>query len=285
MGEHRDRASGWQYAKYSGHENEWRVKQLLDNDPEYADDFLYRIGVSGAKIIGTSIGGLHETNVPSVTGTRKTKSKTDLKVFLDDDSVVNVSVKKSLGGQVYLISAEAFVAIFEKRFGKSIPNSVRKAMALFWAAADDAVDIIEEYADRSNERDFMLQLRHRSLNAATLRAYDRKLYNKLLGWFTENADRIAWLCFSMGAVRDSEEWAQFVWYKNMVDDDADAHDVDELFPINDICDAVYDCAEIGTCYGTKNGGTTIQLPFGFVQWHQGCMQFHHDYWKLKNLLG
>ena len=39
-------------------------------------------------------------------------------------------------------------------------------------------------------------------------------------------------------------------------------------------------------YGPRNGGSTIQLPFGFVQWHSprkiipGNIQFHHDYDKI-----
>ena len=43
-------------------------------------------------------------------------------------------------------------------------------------------------------------------------------------------------------------------------------------------------------YGTKNGGSTIQLPFGFVQWHDPGnkgnhnLQFHHKYKKLIKLL-
>ena len=37
-------------------------------------------------------------------------------------------------------------------------------------------------------------------------------------------------------------------------------------------------------YGTKNGGTTIQLPFGHLQFHQGGLQFHHNYEKIKELI-
>ena len=42
-------------------------------------------------------------------------------------------------------------------------------------------------------------------------------------------------------------------------------------------------------YGARNGGSTIQLPFGFVQWHSprkiipGNLQFHHSYEKIKSL--
>lgn len=280
MNEHRDRASGWKYAKLSGHKNEDLVKNLLDTDPEYATDFLCRIGLRGNKIIDTSIGGLHETNVPSVTGIRKTKSKTDLKVFLNNNQIINISVKKSLGGQVHFMRAGLFIDTFEKQFNKSIPDSVKRAINLFWAAADDAVEIIEEYADRSNPKNYDLQLRHKSLNATTLKAYSQELYDDMLSWFIDNAYEIAKLCFSMGAARDSNEWSDFVWYINMIGE----HDVDAIFFIEDICDAVRDNAEAETYYSTTNGGTTIQLPFGFVQWHQSQLQFHHNFEKLINIL-
>ena len=110
--EHRDRASGWQHAKLSGHKNEDLVKNLLDTDKSFQNSFLRRIDKASAGIVETSIGGLHETNVPSVNG-RKTKSKTDLKVHLDTNEVINVSIKKSLGGQVYFVRAGLFIDTFE----------------------------------------------------------------------------------------------------------------------------------------------------------------------------
>ncbi|HZJ78743.1 MAG TPA: hypothetical protein VFD52_08105 [Clostridia bacterium] len=278
--EHRDRASGWKHAKLSGHKNENLVKQLLDTDKVYAGEFTRRIGCRNDEIADTSIGGLHETNVVSVNGTRKTKSKTDLKVYLRSGNVINVSVKKSLGGQVYFVRAGLFIDTFERQFEKNIPNSVQRAINLFWAAADDAVDIIEEYGDRQNERNYTLQIRHRSLNSTTLKAYDEVLYNNLLAWFTDNAYQIALLCFSMGAVADKEEWSDFIWYKNLLDE----NDVDDIFPIENICLAVQDVANNETYFSFTNGGTTIQLPFGFVQWHQGQLQFHHNYNKITGLL-
>lgn len=111
--EHRDRSTGWKHAKLSGHKNEDIVKINLDKNKDFQADFLKKINRSDASIIRTSIGGLHETNVPSVNG-RKTKSKTDLKVYLDTDEVINVSIKKSLGGQVYFIRAGLFIDTFEK---------------------------------------------------------------------------------------------------------------------------------------------------------------------------
>jgi len=88
----RNRSEGWRHAKLSGHSNEELVKQLLDNDKKYASEFLRRINCTNKKIKQTSIGGLHETNVLSVTG-KKTKSKTDLKILLEDGYVKNISIK------------------------------------------------------------------------------------------------------------------------------------------------------------------------------------------------
>ena len=277
--ERRDRASGWKHAKLSGHKNEDLVKSLLDTNREFQNGFLHRVGRMNAKIVETSIGGLHETNVPSVNG-RKTKSKTDLKVYLSTNEVINISIKKSLGGQVYFVRAGLFIDTFEKQFNTTIPADVQRAINLFWAASDDAVSIIEEFGDRSNSKNYDLQLRHKSLNATTLQAYDDHLYHVLLNWFADNAYEITKLSFAMGAVRDGAEWSDFVWYINLLDE----NDTDDIFFIEDICNAVQKVAHEETYYGSSYGGTTIQLPFGFVQWHQGQLQFHHDYEKIIKLL-
>lgn len=68
----RNRASGWKHAKLSGHTNEACVKELLDTKIEYREKFLKRIGYGNDSISSTSIGGLHETNVPGILG-KKTK--------------------------------------------------------------------------------------------------------------------------------------------------------------------------------------------------------------------
>lgn len=277
--EHRDRATGWQYAKPSGHKNEDLVKIRLDNDEVFATSLLKRIDRPHSHIVRTTIGGLHETNIQSV-NSRKTKSKTDLKVYLDTNEVINISIKKSLGGQVYFVRAGLFIDTFEKQFNIKIPLDVQRAINLFWAAADDAVDIIKEYGDQAIIKNYDLQLRHKSLNATTLKAYNEHLYDVLLQWFTDNAYELAKLSFSMGSVCDSKEWSDFVWYINLLGE----NNTDDLFFIEDICNTVQKAATNETYYGSSYGGTTIQLPFGFVQWHQSQLQFHHNYEKLCALL-
>lgn len=275
--EHRDRATGWKYAKLSGHKNEKLVNDLLNSDLEYQKYFLSRTGYEKEIITSSSIGGLHETNVPGVLGT-KTKSKTDLKVYCQSGKQINVSIKKSLSGQVYFVRAELFFKVFEIQFGRVIPENVKRAMRLFWAAADDADEIIERFALK-NGKNYDLQLRHHSLNADTLQRYDSNLYSAMLQWFRENIYEITKLSFTIGAVRDCSEWSEFVWYINTLNE----NNVDDIFPIDDICLAAGRAAKTDIAYGTSNGGTTIQLPFGFVQWHQAQMQFHHNYEKVRNL--
>ena len=278
--EQRNRAEGWQHAKLSGHENEKLVKERLATDAAYAQAFLKRLGMPGEKIQKTEIGGLHETNVPSVNGKRKTKSKTDLKIYMESGRVINISIKKSLGGQVYFVGGSLFIDTFEKQFGRIIPDPVKRGIQLFWAAAKDAVQIIEQHAEKEAEDNYDLQLRHKSLNATTLKAYNEELHRTLLAWFRDNAYELTKLSFAMGAARDQEEWSEYVWYINLLGE----HQTDAIFSIEALAKAVAGAAADATAYSTKNGGTTILLPFGFVQWHQKKMQFHHKYAQISKLL-
>ncbi len=278
MKECRNRATGWKYAKLTGHINENQVKFLIDTDEEYRLEFLERVGCTNDTIIRCTVGGLHEKNVAGILG-RKTKSKTDLKIYCSSGKQINVSIKKSLGGQVYFVRVDLFFQVFEKQFGKMIPENVKRAMRLFWAAADDAVSIIEQYADKSDVKNYNLQIRHKSLNATTLLHYNSSLYKAMLIWFVENAYELTKLSFTMGAAQNPQDWSEYVWYINTLGE----VQVDEIFHIEELCSAAKDNAVKKTVYGDCNGGTTIQLPFGFVQWHQAQMQFHHLYWKVKEL--
>ncbi len=279
--ENRNREEGWQYAKLSGHKNELLIKELLENDSKYSINFLKRINRKNINIKEVVIGGLHETNFPSV-NENKTKSKTDLKIFLENREIINISIKKSLAGQVYLVSSEIFIKTFEKQFNKIIPDNVKKAINLFWAGnPKEALPIIENYADKSKKEFYDSQIRHQSLNATTLKRYSSDMYDELLNWFYNNISEITKLSFSMGAVAVQNEWSDYIWYKNLVDHGVT---IDAIFSIDELCNAIKHLSCHYICYGEKNGGTTIQLPFGFVQWHQSKLQFHHNYEKIANII-
>lgn len=270
MSSDRNRSEGWKHAKLTGHENEELVTEDIKNDKVLQDRILHAAKKDGRTIVNIKVGGLTETEVESVFGD-KTKSKTDMTITLDDGSVIGVSIKKSLGGQVYLISPDRFIQGFEKQFNKTIPENIKRAIALYWGTASDVSDIVNKYGSKNKD----YELRKHRLTANTLKGYDEKLYKDLLIWFDDNMEDIYTFCFSSGLAKNKKDWADLVWYKN----DLNEVEVDEVINIMDTKIKLKHRAY----YGSRTGGSTIQLPFGFVQRHSptkkipGDMQFHHSY--------
>lgn len=271
----RNRSEGWQYAKLSGHQNEESVEYRLNNDDIFAREFLKRIGRSTMKIDSTSVGGLKEVNVDSIQG-GTTKSKSDICVTLSNNERINISLKKSGGGQVYLVTVANFIDVYENHFGK-ISANIKRAIELFWGSATDTECIINQFG--KNKR---YEKRKHRLVAETLMVYDNALATALIAWVKNNIGNIVDLCFSRGAAKNNIDWAHYIWYKNELGEEG----FDDLFPIDQIkiqCENNKDMVR----YGTRNNGSTIQLPFGFVQWHSpskiipGCIQFHHKYKLIK----
>lgn len=273
MDEHRDRSGGWKHAKLSGHSNEELVCLMLKNDASQQRRILEAINKPNARIIDCYCGGLHETNVPSVVG-GTTKNKADLIIKLNDGQFVGISIKKSLNGQVFLIKEESFIRGFELQYGKTIPADVRRAISLFWGSANDTVSIINSYGREYRE----YELRKHRLTAQTLRNYNQSLSAKLLDWFRDNIYNIVDYCFARGQARNASDRALIVWYVNLLGE----HNIDEIYHIDSLCSAAESNKGV-IIYGTKGGGTTINLPFGFVQWHQKSMQFHHKHSQIGQL--
>ena len=106
----------------------------------------------------------------------------------------------------------------------------------------------------------------------TLSAYSPELSDALLEWLRSSISNITDFCFSRGLAAQPDSWADFVWYRNLVDDDAG--EIDALVRIPELCSAAVSAGQSSIQPGARNGGSVINLPFGFVQWHQGSMQFH-----------
>lgn len=269
---------GWKHAKLSGHKNEQKLKHLMLNDEKTIMHFLYHVGKSNCKIIEVRIGGLHETDVPCIFENEKTKSKTDMYVVLDDGSKYNISIKKSISGQVYLISIDRFVRGFEFQYSTTIPNDVKRAISLFWGSSDDTNEIIKLWGTKMT-----YELRKHRLVGDSLFRYDQHLYNVLLNWFKDNIYEITEFCFSRGLAINKNDWANVIWYINELGENK----LNSIFLMDDLCERIKSVSNSHVFYGKVNGGTTIQLPFGFVQWHSpskkipGDMQFHHKY---KNII-
>lgn len=273
----RNRAEGWKHAKLSGHENEALVESITRSDSALQEHILVCGKKQGATVKSIDFGGLKETDVPCILG-GKTKSKTDMHLYLDDGSSINISIKKSAGGQVFLIGVDRFIEGFERQFNKSIPAEVKRAISLYWGTADNTRAIVETYG--TNNKAY--ELRKHRLVKETLDRYDANLTKVLLDWFNDNLLEIFDFCFAAGLAANKSDWATVIWYRNELAE----NDMDDLFYIDDIKAKLKKSAE----YGTMTGGSTIQLPFGFVQWHSpkkvipGCMQFHHSFWKIKELM-
>ena len=275
MDEHRDRSSGWRHAKLSGHSNEELVCEMLRNDKAQQERLLKTIGDEDASIVSCDYGGLHETNVPSIMG-GTTKNKADLTVRLSNGKSVGISIKKSLAGQVFLIRDENFMKGFELQYGKTIPEDVKRAIKLFWGSANDTTSVINSYSTDYTIKKY--ELHKNRLTAQTLRKYDPSLCSTLIDWFKENIYDITDYCFARGQARDKDDRATIIWYINLLGE----HDVDEMHHIDTLCEAVESNKSV-IQYGNRGGGTTITLPFGFVQWHQAQMQFHHQYKMIEQL--
>lgn len=274
--EQRDRAEGWKHAKISGHVNEDLVTANLKKSTSLQKRILSTFGKQHCRITDIKDGGLHETNVECILG-NTTKSKTDLKISLDDNSLINISIKKSLSGQVFLIGTERFLEGFQLQYETTIPENVKYAMRLFWGAID-----VSKIIDGYSESNVIAYEKHKNrITAQTLKKFDLKLYQDLISWFNTNISNITDFCFSKGLSKNEDDWANLIWYKNNLHE----NDIDELFTLSKLKVLV---AKEKAFYGTIGGGTTIQLPFGFVQWHQGKMQFHHNFnkiWSIGQIAG
>lgn len=272
----RNREEGWQYAKLTGHKNEELVALLTQEDNEVQRRLLNCAHKADCTITKVEFGGLCEKNVDCVFEGENTKSKTDMWLSLSDGSRLNVSVKKDEGGQAFLIGIDRFINGFEIQYSKKIPDSVKRAIRLYFGSAEDTVDIIKKVSGRNKA----YELHKHRLVAETLSSFDSSLSQCLIGWFNDNIDELFDFCFAKGLAKKPEDWAHILWYKNLLGDSS----IDTMIYLPDVC--VKGTVE----YGARNGGSTIQLPFGFVQWHSpkkiipGNLQFHHNYEKVKKLL-
>lgn len=71
--EKRDRASGWKYAKLTGHENESIIENLVNENEQYQKELLKKIGKPDQTIKDIKIGGLNEKDVICIFDNEKTK--------------------------------------------------------------------------------------------------------------------------------------------------------------------------------------------------------------------
>ena len=269
--EYRSRSEGWEKAKHEGHLNEdsftrdnvsSEILSILDEDEH---------------IVSISGGGSNELKVVTLFG-YKAPSKTD-KVILTNKRSITISLKKSDGGQVYLIPSDKFFSGFEIWYDKEVPSEVGEIITLFTGESDDVENVLMDERVMNENMKVSPTQRTRRLCFDALDVYDSTKVSQTLEWFRENIGLIADYVFSRGLSNDSDEFAEYLYYKNFLDEN---NQMDKVFKISDLVDLCQRNSHMVE-FGQRYGRTSIQLPFGHVQMHKDVLQFHHSYEKIRNL--
>jgi len=279
----RNRSEGWKHAKISGHANENDITNKINNNNIFRKNLEKKLNLKSS-IKFAEVGGLNEKNVEDIFG-GKTKSKTDLKIILKDKKKINISIKKSLGGQVYLIGVDRFLNGFEIQFKKKIDEDIKRAFKLFFSGANDILQIIDSAVLSKIEEKKKIKIkkyekRKKRITWLTFEEYNLQLSLKFIEWFKQNINDIFLFCFERGLSNNKEEWADFIWYKNELME----NEIDFVFDIKKMYKTINNNQfKQMIVQGSTLGGTTLKLPFGFVQWHQSQIQFHHNFELMNNL--
>ena len=274
MSSGRNRSEGWTYAKLSGHKNEQLVRNQFD-DENFSKEFSKRLGIGN--IVSAEVGGLHEKSVPGVLG-RKTKSKTDLKLHLEDGNTIRISIKKSWGGQAAYQTIDSFILGFERQFHVIVDEDIKYLLRLYFYGNPDTEKLLSDPKVTGKQSQDLIdyQVEHNRLVWDSLKEWNKAKADDLLKWFKDNIGLLADYCFSKGLAVDQDEWADYVWFINLLGDD----DIDIIYSTESIIKAVEENTD-KVVPGPRNGGSTTLLPFGFAQWHHAQIQIHDD---LANLL-
>jgi hypothetical protein len=195
---------------------------------------------------------------------------------------VNISLKKSRSGQAYLIGTNRFIEGFQKQFNLKIDKNVIEGLNLFFGNSDKIKNIINDpkYKDISAKIK-KYEIRKNRLTYETLKLYDSRLVEILIHWFRQNISNLFLFCFERGLGVEKNDWAHFIFYLNLVED----VNIDNIFSIKELFlkyENLTPQQKEKIIFGDRNGGTTIVLPFGSVQWHLGQLQFRHEISSLLN---
>ncbi len=270
--------------KKSGHENEKMIAEALNHNKKFREHFCERIGRNESEFDCASADGANAPQEESVIG-GKTPGKTDVVVKWKNGTATNISIKKNAGGQVYLVTVKNFVEAYEKQYGKSVPQNVKRALELFIGEASDSKAILDEHIDKivpPIDKKLAYEQNYRLFFDVLLK-YNKAMAEELLQWLKDNIASIFELCFSAGAVKNPTKWARIIWYKNLVD--TEGQGLDYMISIECIKHALEMNGINNTVVkGPKNAGTTLWLPFGHLQYLGKKLEFYQELKKIQKLL-
>jgi hypothetical protein len=218
-------------------------------------------------------------HVPSILGS-STTSKIDIDLVWSTKKL-GLSVKKSNGGQVWLVGLDKFFKALTLTTGQSTPQEVELVLSLF-VGGENLNKFQQEFSDglhKSVNESFYDQQVHQ--NRLMLKSIDRLFPEALSTTFEflkANLRIVTELMFFKGLASKSEDCAEVVIYNQV-------YSGRNVFSKADLLSAIDSAGNLEKVVsGSRNGGSTIQLPTGFLQMHKpqgkNLLQFHHNYEKV-----
>ena len=125
----RNRSEGWRHAKLDGHANEKQFAELLLRNREFISEiekYITKKSPKGSPEISVD-GAKH---VESIFGDMTT-SKVDLSMKWNSGEEINISLKKSDSGQVWLVSVPRFISAMEFHLKQKLDSEVQIGISLF----------------------------------------------------------------------------------------------------------------------------------------------------------
>lgn len=280
----RNRSEGWRHAKKDGHANEQKYAEELGKNANMISEIeqcivgkefigIPTISVDGAKHVKSIFGDL-------------TTSKVDLSINWRNGERINISLKKSYSGQVWLISVARFFSAVEFYLQSQVDSDVQAGISLFIGGENiSQYSKLYEDAIASDETKFpnlVKQERHQKrLLAVSIATNYPSIWQSTLNFFNQNIGLITRLSFARGLAALESDSADLVIYNRLTSGSS-------FFSIDSIVEKAERAITrqpIGP--GPKNGGSTLQLPTGFLQMHHPTgdnqLQFHHQYQKISML--
>ena len=267
----RDRRQGWQHAKRSGHKYEVQLADELNtNQAPVLQQMIEAVG--GAEFVhaDSSFGTSHLTSILGGV----TSSKADIVATLFNQSNVGISVKKSNGGQVWIVTYDRFVRGMNY-FGVYLPPKADWVLrALTGETNGQSIQTFAPNAVFSRTtKGVLFEPRDNRLVCETIANYYPAEWEEFVHFFANNYQLVVDLAFRRGLLDDEDGMADIVYYKQ-----------GNGFTIADIM--MLENSDFKTLDQNSRTKSTLWLPFGFLQVHRPTpsgqpktgpfvLQFHH----------
>lgn len=276
----RNRSEGWQFAKTDGHKNEEQLGVILRESPELTNLLHDTVFSAEQKHLPEVIvdGSKH---VPSILGDH-TVSKIDINLVWVTKQL-GLSVKKSDGGQVWLIGLDRFLNALAKKTGQKVPQDVELVLSLF-IGGQNLTNFSMEFAQglraSANDKYHDQEVHQNRLVLESIKKIQPEALATTFDFLKKNLSLVTELSFFNGLASNAEDCAELVIYNHV-------HSGRNVFSKTELLAAMESSTNQDLVTpGDRNGGSTIKLPTGFLQMHKpqgsNLLQFHHNYEKVLN---